>query len=51
MADIKKFLATGTSASPRDIFKEIGINIYDKKVWEESIKEFEDLLNEVTSLN
>ena len=50
MKDIKKFLAAGTSTSPKDIFQEIGIDIYDKKIWEEGIKEFEDLLNEIKEI-
>jgi len=47
---VKKFLAAGTSKTPYDIFKEMGIDIYKKDFWKSGIKEIENLYNEVEEL-
>lgn len=47
---VKEFLAAGTSDSPKNIFAKLGIDITDKKFWEQGIKEIENLLNETEKL-
>ena len=47
---VKYFLAAGTSASPKAIFKILGIDISDKKFWHKGIKEIELLLIETENL-
>lgn len=47
---VKEFLAAGTSKTPHDIFREMGIDINKKEFWEAGIKEIKNLLNEVESL-
>ncbi len=43
--EVKKFLSSGTSASPEMIFKELGIDITKSSFWKEGIKEIEVNLN------
>lgn len=47
---VKDFLSAGTSDSPKNIFKKLGINIADKKFWDKGISEVENLLQETTKL-
>ncbi len=47
---VKDFLSTGYSDSPKNIFKRLGINISNKKIWQEGIKEVEELLTETEKL-
>jgi len=44
MPNVEKFLSSGTSDSPRNIFKGMGIDISEKKFWEEGLDEIEELL-------
>ncbi|HIG95254.1 MAG TPA: M3 family oligoendopeptidase [Nanoarchaeota archaeon] len=48
--NVKEFLSTGGSKSPRDIFEKIGINIADKDFWDKGLEEVERLLNETEKL-
>ncbi|MGM0439300.1 MAG: M3 family oligoendopeptidase [Patescibacteria group bacterium] len=48
---VKKFLETGTSKSPKEIFNEMGIDIQDKGFWSSGIKEVKDLLGEAKKLS
>jgi|AntAceMinimDraft_18_1070375.scaffolds.fasta_scaffold08787_4 oligoendopeptidase F len=41
---VKIFLSAGSSDSPKNIFKKLGINIADKKFWDKGIDEIENLL-------
>jgi oligoendopeptidase F len=47
---VKEFLAAGTSASPKDIFKNVGIDITDTAFWNNGLDEVENLLKETTKL-
>jgi oligoendopeptidase F len=47
---VKEFLATGSSDSPQNIFKKLGINIAEKKFWDQGIGEVENLLEETEKL-
>ncbi|MDO8509088.1 MAG: M3 family oligoendopeptidase [Nanoarchaeota archaeon] len=47
---VKEFLSSGKSSSPKDIFLKMGINIGNRKFWEEGLAEVEDLLNEAEKL-
>ena len=47
---IKEFLSTGSELSPSDIFKNMGINIENKKIWNKGIDEIEELLNKTERL-
>ena len=47
---VKEFLSAGTSDSPENIFKKIGIDISKKEFWEKGLKEVEELLNETENL-
>ena len=47
---VKIMLSTGTSKSPEEMFKDIGIDITKKTFWEKGIKEIEDTYNEVYKL-
>lgn len=48
--EVKKFLASGTSASPKEIFADLGIDIADPGFWEKGLNEIEILLNETIAL-
>lgn len=50
MGKVKEFLAAGTSDSPRNIFKKLGIDVADKKFWESGLQETEELLLETEAL-
>ena len=47
---VKKFLSTGTSKSPKEIFSEMGIDITDKEFWNNGLDEVEKLLNKTENL-
>lgn len=47
---VKDFLSAGSSDSPKNIFKKLGINTADKTFWDKGIKEIENLLKEATKL-
>ncbi len=47
---VKGFLSAGLSDSPRNIFRNLGINIADKGFWEQGLDEVERLLQETTML-
>jgi oligoendopeptidase F len=47
---IKKFLSTGTSVSPLELFKSLDIDILDSDFWSTGINEIDSLLNEAESL-
>ncbi|HYC83252.1 MAG TPA: M3 family oligoendopeptidase [Candidatus Paceibacterota bacterium] len=47
---VKAFMAAGVSQSPKDIFAELGIDINDKKFWEEGLAEIDGLLKETAAL-
>jgi oligoendopeptidase F len=47
---VKEFLSAGTSASPKDIFKNVGIDITDEAFWNNGLDEVERLLKETTKL-
>ena len=48
--EVKEFLSTGTSKSPKEIFEGMGININDKEFWNEGMKEIRTLLEETKEL-
>lgn len=50
ISQVKDFLATGTSDSPVNIFKKMGIDITKKEFWNQGLDEIEMLLNEAESL-
>ncbi len=47
---MRNFFYTGTSKSPKAIFREMGINIEDKKFWEGGLEEVKTLLKETKKL-
>jgi len=47
---VKEFLSAGTSDSPENIFKKMGINITDKEFWNQGLSEFEHLLSQTEEL-
>ncbi len=47
---VKEFLSAGTSASPKDIFKNVGIDITDTAFWDNGLDEVENLLKETQKL-
>lgn len=47
---IKEFLSAGLFDSPKNIFKNLGLNISDDKFWNKGINEIEKLLEETTML-
>jgi oligoendopeptidase F len=47
---VKEFLSAGTSASPSEIFKQLGIDIEKKEFWNNGLDEVESLLNEAETL-
>src|SRR5260221_11763227 len=48
--NVKNFLASGTSKSPKEIFMEMGIDISDKNFWNKGLDEIENLLTETEKL-
>ena len=47
---IKKFLSSGTSKSPRNLFREMNIDIYSEEFWKKGLNQINDLLNEAENL-
>lgn len=47
---VKEFLSTGLSASPKDIFMNLGIDISDAGFWDKGLDEVEKLLNDTEKL-
>ncbi len=47
---VKAFFETGTSKSPKQIFKEMGINIEKRDFWEAGLKEIQTLLCDTKKL-
>lgn len=45
--EVKKFLSAGGSASPKEIFKKLGVDITNKSFWNEGIKEASKLIKDV----
>lgn len=50
VAKVKEFLSTGVSASPRDTFLKMGIDIADKSFWDKGLDEISTLLDETWKL-
>lgn len=50
LENYKKFLKTGSNVWPSDTFKIIGVDLEDKKVYENAIKYFDNLLDEFRSI-
>lgn len=50
IAQVKQFLASGLSASPKQVFADLGIDITDAVFWQKGLDEIESLLNEATAL-
>lgn len=48
--EVKEFLSAGSSESPKNIFKKMGIDISDKKFWNQGLDEIEKLLKETENL-
>jgi len=47
---VKDFLSAGLSASPKNIFAALGIDITDRTFWDRGLDEVEKLLDETTAL-
>ena len=47
---VKRFLSAGLSDSPKNIFRDLGIDIADKGFWEKGLDEVENLLQETEAL-
>lgn len=47
---VKEFLSAGLSDSPRNIFLKLGIDVRDKKFWDNGLDEIEQLLTDTTEL-
>ena len=47
---VKNFLSAGLSDSPKNIFKELGVNISHKRFWDKGIDEVENLLQATIKL-
>jgi len=47
---VKDFLSAGSSASPKNIFKSLGIDITEREFWNRGLDEVENLLRETTEL-
>lgn len=50
ISKVKEFLSAGEADSPKNIFLKMGIDITNKKFWEEGIEEVRNLLGETTKL-
>jgi len=50
ISQVKEFLSTGLSESPKNIFKKLGVDITDAGFWKNGIKEVESLLEETEQL-
>ena len=50
IAEVKEFLSTGLSESPKCIFSRLGIDISDKLFWDKGLDEIEKLLDDTEHL-
>jgi len=50
ISQVKEFLATGSSASPKDIFAKMKIDITDKKFWQNGLAEIDQRLKETEKM-
>ena len=50
IAKVKEFLSAGLSDSPKNIFKNLGVDITDGTFWDRGLNEVEGLLNGTTEL-
>lgn len=50
IGDVKQFLATGSSASPKEIFSKLHIDITQESFWVKGIQEIEELLKNTKAL-
>jgi len=50
ISKVKKMLSTGTSQSPEEMFKEIGIDITKKEFWEKGLQEIENTYQKAYAL-
>ncbi len=50
ISKVKEFLSAGMSASPKDIFKNVGIDITDAAFWNKGLDEVESLLKSTEKL-
>ena len=50
MDKVKVFLAAGMSDSPKNIFKDLGIDISEKEFWGKGIEQIGDLLQRTEDL-
>ena len=48
--NVKEFLSAGESASPKELFARMGIDITKKEFWEEGLEEVDGLLKEAEGL-
>lgn len=48
--EVKEFLAAGTSKTPKEIFQKMGIDISQKKFWQDGIKEIDEFLTDTEKL-
>jgi oligoendopeptidase F len=47
---VKEFLSAGTSDSPKNIFKKIGIDITDEKFWKTGLDKIDEYLKKTEKL-
>ena len=47
ISKVKIFLASGTSQSPQDMFKSMGIDINQSSFWQQGLNEFADKLAQI----
>lgn len=47
---VKEFLSAGFSDSPKNIFRNLGVDIADKRFWDKGLDEVETLLQDTTEL-
>lgn len=47
---VKEFLSAGVSDSPKNIFQKMGIDITDKKFWDDGLEKIENLLKDTEKL-
>src|SRR5690606_24859621 len=48
--EVKKFLATGSANSPKEIFTKLGIDISDQAFWQAGLKEIDNSLKETEKM-
>jgi len=50
ITEVKEFLSAGSSASPKDIFSKMGIDITDKKFWEDGLTQIDSEMKQAEQL-